>query len=118
MIDLVRFTELARRRGQTGLLKFLASFFKSPLGVEEHRFAHQFQMLQQWLGETASASTPPNIVQRSKSRMTNQPAEERPESPQAVPGAAEGSGRPHAKASPQVQKAIRPAAAPAVEFGQ
>ncbi len=52
VIDLVRFTELAERRGQTGLLKFLASFFKSPLGVEEHRFAHQFQMLQQWLGET------------------------------------------------------------------
>ena len=38
VIDLIRFTELARRRGQTGLLKFLASFFKSPLGVEEHSF--------------------------------------------------------------------------------
>ncbi|MGA2619742.1 MAG: inositol-3-phosphate synthase [Thermoguttaceae bacterium] len=49
VIDLIRFTELAQRRGQTGLLKFLASFFKSPLGVEEHSFALQFQMLQQWL---------------------------------------------------------------------
>ena len=51
VIDLIRFTELARRRGQTGLLTFLASFFKSPLGVEEHGFVRQFQMLQQWLGE-------------------------------------------------------------------
>ncbi len=51
VIDLIRFTELARRRGQTGLLRFLASFFKSPLGVEEHGFVRQFQMLQEWLGE-------------------------------------------------------------------
>jgi myo-inositol-1-phosphate synthase len=55
VIDLIRFTELAQRRGQTGLLKFLASFFKSPLGVEENSFVHQFQMLQQWLGEACTA---------------------------------------------------------------
>jgi myo-inositol-1-phosphate synthase len=48
VLDMVRFTELARRRGETGLLRFLASFFKSPLGVEEHRFDRQFQMLEQW----------------------------------------------------------------------
>jgi myo-inositol-1-phosphate synthase len=48
VLDLVRLTELARRRGQTGTLRFLASFFKSPLGVEEHRFDRQFQMLEQW----------------------------------------------------------------------
>lgn len=48
VLDLVRFTELARRRGQTGLLTFLASFFKSPYGVEEHRFDRQFQMLEDW----------------------------------------------------------------------
>ncbi len=51
VIDLVRFTELAQRRGQTGLLKFLASFFKSPLGVNEHSFMLQYQMLQQWIDE-------------------------------------------------------------------
>ena len=50
VLDLVRFTELARRRGETGLLRFLASFFKSPLGVDEHRFDRQFQMLEQWAG--------------------------------------------------------------------
>ncbi len=48
VIDLARFTDLAARRGQTGELTFLASFFKSPQGVEEHRFDRQFQMLEQW----------------------------------------------------------------------
>ena len=48
VIDLVRFTELAHRRGERGLLTFLASFFKSPLGVQENDFVPQFQMLQAW----------------------------------------------------------------------
>jgi myo-inositol-1-phosphate synthase len=48
VLDLVRFTELARRSGQTGTLRFLASFFKSPLGVEEHCFDRQFRMLEDW----------------------------------------------------------------------
>jgi len=51
VLDLVRFTDLARRRGETGLLRFLASFFKSPLGVEEQCFDRQFQMLEEWAGE-------------------------------------------------------------------
>lgn len=54
VIDLVRFTELARRRGETGLLSFLASFFKSPLGVSENDFSAQFQMLKCWAAKTAS----------------------------------------------------------------
>ena len=66
VIDLVRFTELAQRRGQTGLLTFLASFFKSPLGVEEHSFAPQFQMLQQWLGESRRASHLPTSDREAK----------------------------------------------------
>jgi myo-inositol-1-phosphate synthase len=48
VLDLVRFTELAHRRGERGLLTFLASFFKSPLGVSQHDFVRQFQMLEQW----------------------------------------------------------------------
>jgi hypothetical protein len=47
----VRFTEAARRRGQTGTLTFLASFFKDPYEVEEHRFDRQSQALEQWAGE-------------------------------------------------------------------
>jgi myo-inositol-1-phosphate synthase len=47
-IDLVRFTELAYRGGDRGLLTFLASFFKSPIGIAENDFVRQFQLLEQW----------------------------------------------------------------------
>jgi myo-inositol-1-phosphate synthase len=48
VLDLVRLTELAWRRGETGQLRFLASFFKSPYGVDEHCFDRQFRMLEAW----------------------------------------------------------------------
>jgi myo-inositol-1-phosphate synthase len=48
VLDLVRFTELAQRKGDRGLLTFLACFFKSPLGVQQHDFIRQFQMLEEW----------------------------------------------------------------------
>ncbi|MFZ1935931.1 MAG: inositol-3-phosphate synthase [Thermoguttaceae bacterium] len=48
VLDLVRLTELAWRRGHIGQMPFLASFFKSPYGVSEHRFDRQFEMLEQW----------------------------------------------------------------------
>jgi myo-inositol-1-phosphate synthase len=51
VLDMVRLTELARRRGEVGPMTFLASFFKSPYGVTEHRFDRQFQMLEQWAGK-------------------------------------------------------------------
>ena len=51
VLDMVRFTELAWRRGQSGTLTFLASFFKSPYGVDEHRFDRQFQMLEDWANQ-------------------------------------------------------------------
>jgi myo-inositol-1-phosphate synthase len=54
VLDLVRFTDLAHRRGERGLLTFLASFFKSPLGTTEHNFFRQFQMLEAW---AAAATT-------------------------------------------------------------
>ena len=48
VLDLFRFTELATRRGETGMLIQLSSFFKSPLGTDENDFAKQFQMLIEW----------------------------------------------------------------------
>lgn len=48
VLDLIRFTELARRRGDSGRLTFLASFFKSPYGVAEHSFLRQYQELEAW----------------------------------------------------------------------
>ena len=54
VLDLVRFTELAWRRGETGRLTFLASFFKSPYAVDEQDFTRQFQMLEAWAGQGTS----------------------------------------------------------------
>ncbi len=51
VLDLVRFTERAWRAGQTGLLTFLCSFFKSPLGVTENDFGRQFQLLEAWAAD-------------------------------------------------------------------
>jgi myo-inositol-1-phosphate synthase len=48
VLDLARFTALARRRGQTGVLTFLSSFFKSPLGGALPAFADQFRALEAW----------------------------------------------------------------------
>lgn len=44
-IDLVRLADWEKRRGTIGPLKHLASFFKSPEGVEEHDFFEQFRLL-------------------------------------------------------------------------
>jgi myo-inositol-1-phosphate synthase len=52
VLDLVRLSELAHRRGHVGPMPFLASFFKSPYGVSEHRFDRQFQMLEDWASES------------------------------------------------------------------
>lgn len=48
VLDLFRFTELAASRGETGLLTFLCSFFKSPMGTDENDFAEQFRLLTDW----------------------------------------------------------------------
>jgi myo-inositol-1-phosphate synthase len=46
VIDLARLGLLAQRRGEAGVLRHLACFFKSPMGVDEHDFFRQYQMLQ------------------------------------------------------------------------
>jgi myo-inositol-1-phosphate synthase len=46
-IDLCRLADFDNRRGAKGLLRHLASFFKSPEGVEENDFFQQFEMLRQ-----------------------------------------------------------------------
>lgn len=49
VIDVSRLVLLAQRRGESGTVKALASFFKSPAGVAEHDFARQFEMLEHYL---------------------------------------------------------------------
>ncbi len=48
ILDLIRFTELAQRRGERGCLKALAPFFKDPIGVEEQRMVSQDEALIAW----------------------------------------------------------------------
>jgi myo-inositol-1-phosphate synthase len=48
VLDLVRFTEVSRRRGEVGVLRHLGSFFKRPLGLAEHDFSRQFSLLCAW----------------------------------------------------------------------
>jgi myo-inositol-1-phosphate synthase len=50
-IDLCRLADFDRRRGAKGLLRHLASFFKSPEGVDENDFFKQFEMLGQYIAK-------------------------------------------------------------------
>jgi len=56
VLDLARLTERAWRNGDKGALTFLAPFFKSPLGTDEHDFGLQFQMLEKWVREVEEAA--------------------------------------------------------------
>ena len=48
VIDLARLGLLAQRRGEAGVLRHLACFFKSPMGVEDHDFFKQFALLEDY----------------------------------------------------------------------
>lgn len=49
VIDLARLTLRAVRRGEKGNIPALACFFKSPIGVADHDFGRQFEMLEEYL---------------------------------------------------------------------
>ena len=59
VIDLIRLTEREARRGKTGLMSHLGSFFKSPMGTDEPAFAYQFQELMQWVHSVTNESQTP-----------------------------------------------------------
>jgi myo-inositol-1-phosphate synthase len=45
VLDLVRLTEFAQRKGEAGPMTHLACFFKDPMGVSVHAFGEQMKML-------------------------------------------------------------------------
>jgi len=49
LIDIVRLTLLAQRRGEHGVLSHLACFFKSPMGCNEHDFFKQMELLVEYV---------------------------------------------------------------------
>ena len=57
VIDLARLALLSQRRGEVGVLKHLACFFKSPMGTAEHDFFKQFAMLQNYVSNHRDTET-------------------------------------------------------------
>jgi len=53
VIDLVRLVERAHRAGASGVLPWLACFFKSPLGGDEQGFSSQCAALESWAASCA-----------------------------------------------------------------
>jgi myo-inositol-1-phosphate synthase len=51
VLDVARLALLAQRRGESGVMPHLACFFKSPVGVTEHDFGRQFELLERYAGE-------------------------------------------------------------------
>ncbi len=62
LLDMARLALFAQRRGEVGVLRHLACFFKSPMDVDEHDFFKQFHMLEKYVqsvkGERACVSPP------------------------------------------------------------
>ena len=54
VLDLVRFTEREQRRGKSGVMSHLSSFFKSPMGTEHPQFHKQYDLLEAWAEEVAA----------------------------------------------------------------
>ena len=53
VLDLVRLVDHADRHGESGRQLQLASFFTSPMGVSEHGFSRQFDLLRAYVGRHA-----------------------------------------------------------------
>jgi len=49
VLDLARLAAFAQARGESGLMKWAAAYFKSPAGVEEQSFVKQFAMLEAYV---------------------------------------------------------------------
>ncbi|HUQ68189.1 MAG TPA: inositol-3-phosphate synthase [Planctomycetaceae bacterium] len=56
VIDLIRLTEREARRGKSGVMGHLASFFKSPMSCDEPAFALQFEQLLRWADEVRNGA--------------------------------------------------------------
>jgi myo-inositol-1-phosphate synthase len=57
VLDLVRLADLAKVRGESGLMRHLACFFKDPLEVNEHGLYEQFQLLMEYASRVAGGSS-------------------------------------------------------------
>jgi myo-inositol-1-phosphate synthase len=51
---------LAQRRGEAGVLRHLACFFKSPMAVDEHDFFKQFELLERYVQSVVAHPSGPD----------------------------------------------------------
>jgi myo-inositol-1-phosphate synthase len=54
VLDLARLALHAQRRGEAGVLRHLACFFKNPMGVTDHDFFHQFRILEEYVRQQSA----------------------------------------------------------------
>jgi myo-inositol-1-phosphate synthase len=57
VLDLVRFTEREWRRGKSGVMSHLSSFFKSPMEAKDPEFQKQFTELEEWADAVAAETS-------------------------------------------------------------
>ncbi|HTU93443.1 MAG TPA: inositol-3-phosphate synthase [Gemmataceae bacterium] len=57
VLDLARLALFSQRRGEVGVLRHLACFFKNPMDVQEHDFFKQFAMLERYVQELTTDNT-------------------------------------------------------------
>jgi myo-inositol-1-phosphate synthase len=55
VLDLARLALFSQRQGEVGVLRHLACFFKSPMGVDEHDFFKQLRMLEEYVGKVVGS---------------------------------------------------------------
>lgn len=60
VLDLVRFADLALRRGEVGSLAHLAVFFKRPYGLPQHDLHGQFHALMSYADRIRASDSPPH----------------------------------------------------------
>ena len=55
VLDIARFLLLAKKKGQKGVVKELAFFFKSPMDTDEYNTHKQFEILKKWFEDLISS---------------------------------------------------------------
>ena len=53
---MIRFADLAARRGESGPMSHLACFFKQPISTSEHDLHHQWHALVDYLGRVRGSA--------------------------------------------------------------
>jgi myo-inositol-1-phosphate synthase len=70
LLDMIRFAELAERRGEKGRMLHLACYFKKPVGMEEHDLHKQWHLLTEYVERARPRGRGRRPAQRRPSRSS------------------------------------------------